>query len=74
MDQTQHLQQQLIQAKARGYDLYQQCEQQHLQIQQLSSVLGQVAHKLGVVDLNSISPEDLLTYLDEKITHLSKPV
>jgi hypothetical protein len=67
MDQIQQLQQQLALAKARGFDLYQQCEQQGHQIQYLSSMLGRIAHKLGISDLNSIEPDELFSALDKQL-------
>jgi hypothetical protein len=66
MDQIQQLQQQLALAKARGFDLYQQCENQGQYIQMLDGVLKQIAQKLGVTSDN-LQLNDIFAALDRLI-------
>lgn len=63
MEQVQQLQQQLALAKARGFDLYQQCEQQGQYIQMLDGVLKQIAQKLGVTSDN-LQLNDIFAAID----------
>lgn len=63
MDQIQQLQQQLALAKARGFDLYQQCEQQAEYIQMLDGVMKQIAQKLGLQSDN-LQINNIFTALD----------
>lgn len=62
--QFQQMQQELAMAKARGFDLYQQNEQQASYIQKISTLLAQVAQRLGIEDLNKVDPQTILNTLD----------
>lgn len=66
MDQIQQLQQQLAIAKARGFDLYQQCEQQAQYTQMLDGALQQVAQKLGLPSDN-LQLNDIFAALDRLV-------
>ena len=71
MDQIQQLPQQLALAKARGFDLYQQAEQQAAHIQMLSSMMGQIAIKVGITDLNSVSTDEFMNTIDKRLSSAS---
>lgn len=66
MDQVQQLQQQLALAKAKGFDLYQQAEQQAQYTQMLDGALKQIAQKLGLPSDN-LQLNDIFAAIDRLV-------
>ncbi len=65
--------QELMVAKGHAFDLYMETQNLRRVNKHQQHVLFMIAHKLGVVDMNSLSIDEIPLLLDEKLRELNVP-